>query len=486
MTIVEPSCYAEAVKEKCWQEAMEAELKMIQKNDTWELVNRPENRKVICVKWVFRTKTNLDGSLNKHKARLVVKGYSQHQEVNFFETFAPVARLDTIRLLFALAAQKQWKPEGFEVSGEEHKVYRLKKALYGLKQAPRAWYDRIDAYLSRLGFTKSISEPTLYVKKDEKETLLIVSLYVDDLLVTGSKDELIEDFKKQMQDFFEMTDLGLMTYFLGMEVNQGEQGIFISQQAFALKVLNKFSMSKCKPASTPVALGEKLSSTSEHDRVDERGYRSLVGCLLYLSVTRPDILYAVGLLSRFMHCCNVAHFKVAKRAGSVDDMKSTSGYFFSLGSSVFSWSSKKQQTVAQSTAEAEYITAVTAVNQVIWLRKLLDDLNARQMEATEINVDNQSAVAIAKNPVFHGKTKHFKIRYHFVREAELAKEIYLVHCCSRDQLADVLIKPLAARRFECLRKEIGVCCLVAKEECSKVATSAATCMLPCNHARACK
>ncbi|KAK5841095.1 hypothetical protein PVK06_010003 [Gossypium arboreum] len=181
-----------------------------------------------------------------------------------------------------------------------------------------------------------------------------------------------------------MTDLGLMTYFLGMEVNQEEQWIFISQQAFALKVLSKFCMSKCKPASTPVALGEKLSSTSEHDRVDERGYRSLVGCLLYLTATRLDILYAVSLLSRFMHYCNVAHFKAAKRvlryvkgtlnfgvkfgrsnelklvgysdsdwAGSVDGMKSTSGYFFSLGSSVFSWSSKKQQTVAQSTVEAE-------------------------------------------------------------------------------------------------------------------------------------
>ncbi|KAG8489409.1 hypothetical protein CXB51_017388 [Gossypium anomalum] len=520
MTLVEPSCYAEAVKEKCWKEAMEAELKMIQKNDTWELVNRPENRKVIGVKWVFRTKTNSDGSLNKHKARLVVKGYSQQQGVDFFETFAPVARLDTIRLLFALTAQKQWKvhqldvklaflkgflkeeifieqPEGFEVSGEEHKVYRLKKALYGLKQAPRAWYDRIDAYLSRLGFTKSISEPTLYVKKDEKETLLIVSLYVDDLLVTGSKDELIEDFKKQMQDIFEMTDLGLMTYFLGMEVNQGEQGIFISQQAFALKVLSKFSMSKCKPASTPVALGEKLSSTSEHDRIDERGYRSLVGCLLYLTATRPDILYAVGLLSRFIYCCNVAHFKAVKRVlryvkgtlnfgvkfGRSKELKLV-GYSDSDWSRIkcFSWSSKKQQIVAQSTAEAEYIAAATTVNQAIWLRKLLDDLNARQMEATEIKVDNQSAVTIAKNPVFHGKTKHFKIRYHFVREAKLAKEICLVHCCSRDQLADVLTKPLAAGRFECLREEIGVCCLVAKEECSKVATSAATCMLPCNHA----
>ncbi|KAK5795584.1 hypothetical protein PVK06_036853 [Gossypium arboreum] len=334
------------------------------------------------------------------------------------------------------------------------------------------------------------------MKKAEKETLLIVSLYVDDLLITGCKGELIEDFKKQMLDVFEMTDLGLMTYFLGMKANQNEHGIFISQQAFAQKVLSKFNMSKCKPVSTPVALGEKLSSISEHDRVDEKEYRSLVGCLLYLTATRLDILYAVSFLSRFMHCCNVTHFKAAKRvlryvkgtlgygvkferieelklvgysdsdwAGSVDDMKSTSGYFFTLGSGVFSWSSKKQQTVAQSTAEAEYIASAGAVNQAIWLRKLLYDLNEEQVEATEIKVDNQSAIAIAKNPVFHGKTKHFKIKYHFVREAELSKEINLVHCCSEVQLADILTKPLATTRFEYLKKQIGVCCFVANEEC---------------------
>ncbi|KAG8493852.1 hypothetical protein CXB51_011146 [Gossypium anomalum] len=376
MTLVEPSCYAEAAKESCWQEAMEAELKMIQKNDTWELVNRLANRKVIGVKWVFRTKNNAEGSLNKHKARLVVKGHSQQQGVDFFETFAPVTRLDTIRLLFAL-------PEGFEVPGEEHKVYKLKKTLYGLKQTPRAWYDRIDAYLSRLGFTKSISEPTLYVKKAGEETLLIVSLYVDVLLVTGSKDVLIEDFKKQMQDIFEMTDLGLMTYFLGMEVNQKEQSIFISQQAFALKVLSKFSMSKCKPASTSIALGEKLSSTSEHDRVDEKGYRSLVGCLLYLIATRPDTLYAVSLLSRFMHCCNIAHFKAAKRV--LRYVKGTLNFGVKFGRA------EELKLVGYSDsdwAEAEYIVATTAINQAIWLRKLLDDLNASQIEATEIKVDN--------------------------------------------------------------------------------------------------
>ncbi|KAK5795246.1 hypothetical protein PVK06_036504 [Gossypium arboreum] len=209
----------------------------------------------------------------------------------------------------------------------------------------------------------SISEPTLYVKKAEKETLLIVSLYIDDLLVTGYRSDLIEEFKKQMQDVFKTIDLGLMTYFLGMEVNQNEHDIFISQQDFALKVLSKFCMANSKLASTPVALGEKLSNNSEHDRVDENSYRSMIGCQLYLTATRSDIMYAVSLLLRFIHSYNVAHFKIAKKvlryvkgtlgygvkferaeelkligysgsdwAGSIDDMKSTSSYFFTLGS----------------------------------------------------------------------------------------------------------------------------------------------------------
>ncbi|KAG8493433.1 hypothetical protein CXB51_010976 [Gossypium anomalum] len=252
-----------------------------------------------------------------------------------------------------------------------------------------------------------MSEPTLYVKRSEDETLLIVSIYVDDLLVTGSKTGLINDFKTQMQEVFHMTDLGIMTYFLGMEVNQSDQGSFISQHAFALKILNKFCMTNCKVVSTPLTQGEKLTSIGSQERVDEKEYRSLIGYLLYLTTTRPDLMHAVSLLSRFMHCCDTTHFKAAKRilsdwAGSVDDMKSTPGYFFTLGSGVFSWSSKKKQTVAQSTAEAEYVAAAAAVNQAIWLRKLLFDLNEYQSEATEVMVDNQSAIAIAKNPVFHG------------------------------------------------------------------------------------
>ncbi|KAA3471058.1 Integrase, catalytic core [Gossypium australe] len=227
------------------------------------------------------------------------------------------------------------QPEGFKVVGEEDKVFKLRKTLYGLKQAPMAWYDRIDTYLVSSRFERSISEPTLYVKKEGDETLLIVSLYVDDLLVTRGNNAILTNFKGKMESMFEMSDLGEMSYFLA---------------------------------------------------------------------TRPDIMFAVSLLSRFMHCCNMDHFQAAKRV----------------------------------------------------LRKIMADMNLHQREATEIRCDNQSAVAIAKNPMFHGKTKHFKIKFHFVREMEQSQEIRLVHCSSEDQLADILTKPLCVSRFKNLIAKLGV------------------------------
>ncbi|KAK5777458.1 hypothetical protein PVK06_045425 [Gossypium arboreum] len=294
-------------------------------------------------------------------------------------------------------------------------VYRFKKVLYGLKRAPRAWYARIDSYLVSLGFERSISKPTLYVKKEQAETQLIMSLYVDDLLVTGGDQIMLADFKAKMKDMFEMSDLGQMTYFLGMEVLQTQSGIFLGQKTFAVKILNKFSMENCKPTSTLVAFGIKLSSQGDHEQVSESTYRSLIGCLLYLTATRPDIMFVVNVLSRFMHCCDMQNLQAAKRvlryikgtlshglqfsktenlklvgytdsdwAGSKDDMKSASGYAFTLGSAMFCWSSRKQSMVAQSKAEAEYVAATSAVNQAIWLRKILADLNLHQREATEI------------------------------------------------------------------------------------------------------
>jgi len=396
----ESAGYEEALKDSKWKKAMEEELSMIQKNNTWTLVDRPEGRKVIGVKWIYRTKLNADTSINKHKARLVVKGYAQIFGVDYSDTFALVARLDTIRLLLAILAQKGWKvfqldvksaflngvlqeeiyveqPDGFLIQGAKDKVFLLQKALYGLKQAPRAWYSWIDEHLLNLGFVKSLSEATLYVKLKDND-VLIMSLHVDDLLVTGSNELLVEEFKQEMMNVFEMTDLGLMTYFLGMEVKQSQNEVFICQKKYAKEILKKFQMEECKATSTPMNQKEKLSKNDGADKIDEGYFRSMIGCLMYLTTTKPDILFAISLLSRFMHGANELHLRAAKRilryvkgtvsygvkfekcqsfklygfsdsdwAGSLDDMRSTSGYCFNLGSGVFSWCSKKQEIVAQ-------------------------------------------------------------------------------------------------------------------------------------------
>ena len=517
VAVLEPENFEEAKNEDKWMEAMKEELQMIEKNGTWELADRPQHKVAIGVKWVYRTKLNADGTVNKYKARLVVKGYAQVFGVDFSETFAPVARLDTIRMLLALAAQKRWKiyqldvksaflngylqeeiyveqPEGFQVKGQEEKVYLLKKALYGLKQAPRAWYSRIDEHLQSLGFVKSPSEATLYVKETDAN-LMVVSVYVDDLLVTGSDEKLVKEFKVEMLKVFEMTDLGLMSYFLGMEVKQDHDGVFISQKKYIKEILKKFLMENCKSTSTPMNQKEKFSKNDGAEKTDESQYRSLIGCLMYLTATRPDIMFAVSLLSRFMHCASEIHFQAAKRivryikgttnygirytycqnfkllgysdsdwAGSVDDMRSTTGFCFSFGSGVFSWCSKKQDVIAQSTAEAEYAAATAAVNQAIWIRKLLADLHMKQNEPTQIHVDNQAAISISNNPVFHGRTKHFKIKLYFLREVQKEGEIILHYCRTEDQTADVLTKALPKARFEVLRNKLGLYSNQSKEE----------------------
>ncbi|CAL2249603.1 unnamed protein product [Prunus armeniaca] len=315
---IEPENFEAVVKEEIWRKAMEEEIKTIEKNKTWELVDRPKDKEIIGVKWVYKTKFNPDGSIQKHKARLVAKGYSQQPGIDFNKTFAPIARLDTIRTLVALAAQKKWKvfqldvksaflngeleeeiyveqPQGFIEQGGENKALKLKKAMYGLKEAPRAWNNRIDKYFINVGFRRSKSEPTLYTKTQGKSDILIVSLYVDDLIYTGNNEEIIKEFKKDIMKTFEMSDLGLMHYFLGIEINQEEDGIFICQKKYTKNLLKKFKMYGCKIVATPLITNEKLRKEDGSSKANESVYRSLIGSLLYLTTTRPDIMYATSL-----------------------------------------------------------------------------------------------------------------------------------------------------------------------------------------------
>ncbi|CAL9029386.1 unnamed protein product [Prunus brigantina] len=374
------------------------------------------NKPLIGVKWVFKTKLNLDGTVPKHKARLVAKGYAQKHRIDYNETFAPVARSQGLQ---------------------------AEKSL-----APRAWYSEIDAYLSMCKFKRSISEATLYTRYNNEGGLIIVSIYVDDIVYTGNSERMLAEFKREMMQRYEMSDLGLLHHFLGMGILQTDQGVFIHQSKYAKSLLVKFGLEDCKPVSIPLPTGERLKKVDGSDLADEGLYRKIVGSLLYLTTTRPDLMYAASLLSRFMTSPTKKHMGVARRvlryvqgtlnygieyvknksailigfcdadwAGSEDDSRSTSGYAFSFGSGAFSWASVKQNTVALSTAEAEYVSAAEATAQAIWLRFVLDDFGELQTEATPLFCDNMSTISMAKNPVFHQRTRHINMRYHFIREA---------------------------------------------------------------------
>lgn len=506
--VEDPIHYEDAIKDDKWVNAMDDEIDAIEKNQTWELVSLPKDKDVIGVKWVYKTKLDANGDVQKHKARLVAKGYSQQPGVDYNETFAPVARLDTMRTILAIAAQNKSpvyqmdvksaflngyleeevyveQPPGYEIVGQEDKVYKLKKALYGLKQAPRAWYSRIDSYFLQNGFNRCNSEPTLYTKMNEQCEFIIVCLYVDDLIFTG--DLAIDLFKGPMKKEFEMTDLGFMKYFLGIEVNQNDNGIFISQSKYANDILRRFNMANCKSAPTPIVMRLKLSKDDKGANINPTLYKRVVGSLMYLTATRPEIMYVVSLISRFMESPKDSHWQAGKRilryvsgtrnygiqyaksnefkligytdsdcVGSIDDRKSTSGYVFHFGIGVVSWASKKQPIVTLSFAEAEYVAATGASCQAVWMRRMLKDLRQEQKEATRIYCDNNSAIALSKNPVFHKRSKHIDTRYHFIRELINNGEIFLVFCRSQDQYADIFTKPLGKESFEYLRDHLGV------------------------------
>eukprot|EP00253_Pinus_taeda_P028962 PITA_28962 len=459
---------------------MDEEINAIERNKTWDFIELPKGKEVIGVKWVYKTKSNAEGKIKRHKARLVVKGYKQQYGRNYEKNFAPVARMETMRAMLYIAAQNKWKvyqmdvkssflngvlkekvyieqPPGYEKKGQEHKVCRLKKTLYGLKQAPRAWYSRIDSYLLENGFQKCEGEPILYIKEKDGKILIVV-LYVDDVIFIGNDDCLIENFKIVMKEEFEMTDMGFLKYFLGIEVEQNGNGIFISQEKYANEVLERFNMQKCKTTITPIMMGLKLSKEDNNKDFDPSLYKGIVGTLMYLTATRLDIMHVVSLISRFMERPKEAHWQATKRILRYvkDDQKSTSSYVFHMGSGAISWAYKKQPIIALSTAEAEYVVATAATCQAVWMRRMLRSLCEGQVKATVIFCDNSSAIALSKNSVFHKKTKHIDTKFQYIRELVNNGKIVLQHCRTQGQVADVLTKPLGQKSFEFLRKCLGM------------------------------
>ena len=273
--VIEPISFDEANAHDEWRNAMEEEYESIMQNNTWELTELPEHKKPIGCKWIYKPKFKSDGSIDKYKARLVAKGYSQTKGIDYAETFAPVAKLNTIRLLIALATKYNWKlnqldvksaflngelkeevyltqPEGFVEKGQEHLVCKLKKALYGLKQAPRSWYEKIDSFFLQQGFMRSKSDPNLYIKCDEQGYIVLISVYVDDLIITGNAENLIDEIKEQLSQVFDMKDLGELHYCLGLEVWRNAGQTFVCQSKYVRDVLQRFKMDQCKPSTVPM------------------------------------------------------------------------------------------------------------------------------------------------------------------------------------------------------------------------------------------
>lgn len=394
------------------------------------------------MKWVFKIKRNADGSINKYKARLVAKGYVQRHGIDYEEVFAPVARIETIRFILALAASNTWEvhhldvkttflhgelkeevyvrqPEGFEVKGSEDKVYKLNKALYGLKQAPRAWNIKLNGILRGLRFVRCSKEPSLYQRKENNQ-LLIVAVYVDDLLVTGSNLKLIHEFKQEMATKFEMSDLGRLTYYLGIGVSQYAGGITLSQERYALKILEEAGMSECNLCHIPMEPNLKLSKGPNEKRVSEKEYRRSIGCLRYLLHTRPDLSFVVGMLSRYMQEPRESHNVLLKQVlrylrgttsyglsyerangmdligysdsshnSDADDGRSTSGHIFYLEKCPITWCSQKQETIALSSCEAEFMATTEAAKKAVWLQELLAEVTGRRCEKVTIKIDNK-------------------------------------------------------------------------------------------------
>ena len=510
-----PSTFKDAnasPEKKKWKIAMEKEMNSLQDNDVWDLVELPPGRKIIGSKWVFKKKTGVDGTVERYKARLVAQGYTQKYGADYDETFCPVVRQESLRVLIALSVKHGLKlhqvdvttaflngtleeevfmkqPEGFEIEGKKHLVCRLKKSIYGLKQSPRCWNVALDTQLKRMGFTQSENDPCIYYRNTGGE-MFYIGVYVDDIILAGKTDNKLTEVKTGLSRKFDIKDLGELSYFLGMKVEQRESAVWIGQPAYTKNLVESLGMQDCKPVVTPVSIGSTLNKATDDDEcVDQKKYQSAIGSLMYLSVcTRPDIAYSVDSLARFTSKPTKEHWTALKRllrylkgtlqhgilytkdgssscvgytdadwAGDVDDRKSTSGYVFLLSGGAISWKSQKQRCVALSTAEAEYVAMASAAQESVWLRQLIAELtNTSTDSPTLIFEDNQSAIAMTKNPQFHGRAKHIDIKHHFIRQLVAQGTIVLEYCPTVEMAADMLTKGLGRETFCKLRDMIGM------------------------------
>jgi hypothetical protein len=511
--LYEPTSWEEAnTREDAeqWILACKDEINSLLQNETWKLVQRPHSRKVLEGKWVYRYKRGLGGSILRRKARWVVKGYEQTPGVDYNETFASVVKPMSYKALFAIAAALDFdieqmdvktaflygdveeeiyiqQPEGF--NDGTTRVCRLNKALYGLKQSPRIWYQTLSTFLIQSGYTPLNSDQSVFVRGNN-----YIAVYVDDLLLLGPDKAEIQRVKDLLTIRFTMTDLGPVAFYLGIEVRRDRQNrrLRLSQRSYLEQGIKAHGLWDCAPQLTPMATTRLVSAEGGYVASDEfkARYQSAVGTLMYAMLgTRPDIAFAVSVVSRFSSNPDKHHWKAVKRifsylrgsidlnlvyegdlselvghadanwGGDIDTRRSTTGFVFDLGSGAISWSSKRQPTVSLSTCEAEYQAQTAAAKEAVWLRSLLNELLIPETEspyATIIYADNQGAIALAKDPKYHARTKHIDIQHHWIREKIAGGEVKLEYVHTSRQIADGLTKPLPKDAFYAFRKALGV------------------------------
>lgn len=499
-----------------WKHAISEEYNSILRNDTWELVDLPAGRKAIANKWVFKTKRNAAGEIIRHKARLVVKGFSQRKGIDYQETFSPVVRYDSIRYLISLAVQYDLdidqmdtvsaflqgqldeeiymvQPSGFAIGS---KVCRLKKALYGLKQASRQWNKTLDSALKMFGLNQSLVDPCVYFRVDgNKRTYL--ALFVDDFIIFSNDLEMKTNLKSQLKNRFLMNDLGEAKFCVGIRITRDRQHgiIYLDQERHILDLLAKFGMADSKPVSTPCDINKRLTkemcpvTLSEKEDMANVPYQEAIGGLLYLTQgTRPDIAYTVNMLSKFNHNPGRQHWEAVKRvmrylkgtlhaklkfskdgdsniisytdsdwASDLDDRRSCTGHVLVKQGGAITWSSKRQPTIALSSTEAEYMSLSSCAKDTLFFRQLEINLDSSTSnQSSRIYCDNQGAITLSNSVGYNARTKHIDIRHHFLRQNIEDQQIRVEHIGTEKMIADILTKPLNGLKHKFCAEGVGM------------------------------
>ena len=499
-----PNTYRQALNDPekdNWIKAMQQEVESLKANDTYTLCKKPKGTNTIGGRWVYSRKTTPDGL--KYKARWVAKGFTQRAGLDYTETYAPTARMTSLRMLISIAAQNNFivrqfdcnnaylnsevdeelymiQPEGFEE--DPSLVCKLKKSIYGLKQSARNWNSTLVTFMKTQNLTQSKCDPCVFFRNTDTEDTLYVLVWVDDVIGCGSNMNVMNTFKHNFSEKFKIKDLGTIDNFLGIQFKVSEDGISLNQSVYVQNILNRFNMNEANPRAVPCdpSIHQLMKNDSEEIE-DKTVYRELIGSLIYLMCgTRPDISFIVNLLSQYMSKPKYVHLKIAKGVlrylkktidyelnytrhstplqiigysdsdfANSSDRHSVSGFCFKLNptSAVISWNTRKQKLIADSTCESEYIALSEATKEAIFLRMLFAELTGTMEQTVTIFGDNKGSICLAQNACYHKRTKHIDIKYHMVRDYYSLKYINIIHIASEDNLADIFTKPLPAPKL---------------------------------------